>query len=144
MPLDIHITEIPPPELEFDGPGTFTDPKVGLVQAGPFDGRFGGGRVQLVRVGLVGPPEVVARARRWFERCKGRVDSKMDNKVQYPDYPGFAAAFGADLVLNRAWEHTFSGSSNTLTRALDTPHEDVQVRARRRGLRRRDQVARRG
>ena len=126
MPLDIHITEIPPPELEFGGPGTFTDPKVGLVQAGPFDGRFGGGRVQLVRVGFVGPPEVVARARRWFERCKSPIASKMDNAVQYPDYPGFSAAFGAELVLDRAWEHTFSGTPNALSLALNIRQEDVQ------------------
>ena len=126
MPVDIRITEIPPPELEFGGPGTFSDPKVGLVQAGPFDGRFGGGRVQQVRIGLVGPPDVVARARRWFKRCQSRIASTMENKAQYPDYPGFATAFSAELVLDTAWERVFEGTPNPLSLAMSIVHENVR------------------
>ena len=126
MSIDIRITEISPPDLEFGGPGTFSDPKIGLVQAGPFDARFGGGRVQQVRVGLVGPPDVVARARRWFRRCQGRIGSKMENKAQYPDYPGFSTAFGAELVLDGAWEYVFEGAPNPLSSALYIKHEDVR------------------
>jgi hypothetical protein len=126
MPVDINVTEIASPELEFGGPGTFSDPKVGLVQAGPFDSRFGGGRVRQVRVGLVGPPDVVTRAKRWFERCQDLIRSGMDNEAQYPDYPGFSAAFRADLVLDRAWERRFEGTPNPLSSALYIKQEDVR------------------
>ena len=126
MPINIHITEIPAPELEFGAPGGFADPKVGLIKAGPFDSRFGGGSVQHVRVGLVGPPAVVARARRWFDKCQSRVASGMENKDQYPDFPGFKAAFKADLVLDSKWEHVFDGTPNALSLALHIQQEDIQ------------------
>ena len=126
MPIDIHITEIPAPELEFGAPGAFADPKVGLIEAGPFDSRFGGGRVQHVRVGLVGPPAVVARARRWFDKCQNRIASGMENKDQYPDFPGFKAAFKANLVLDPMWERVFDGTPNPLSLALNIRQEDVQ------------------
>ncbi|SNR99372.1 argonaute/piwi family protein [Hymenobacter mucosus] len=114
--MDIKIIEIQPTELEFGGIGSFTDPKVGLKQAGPFDVRFGAAQLKEVRVGLVGPREMNMKAAFWLERCQGLIPTTMKNTQQYPDYPGFGMVFQATLNTSTVWTHEIA--SEELTDAL--------------------------
>ena len=69
MSIQIELTQLPMPPIEFGSPGSFSDPKTGLTEAGPFDFRFGGARKTRVRVGLVGTAQMVKKGKRWLERC---------------------------------------------------------------------------
>ena len=40
MSIQIELTQLPIPRIEFGAPGNFDDPKTGLTQAGPFDLRL--------------------------------------------------------------------------------------------------------
>jgi hypothetical protein len=60
---------IDPPQLQFGGSGTHSDPKVGLEIAGPFDLRFQSARKTEVRVGLIGPRHWMDKAEMWLQRC---------------------------------------------------------------------------
>ena len=105
MALKINITDLPPPILEFGGSGGFTDPKVGLVKEGPFSLRFGPAHKSQVRLGLIGPREIVDQARAWFRKCKKAIASNKVNQEMYPSFPGFQDAFRASLDLDpRRWQ----------------------------------------
>ncbi|MVM33424.1 hypothetical protein GO755_25530 [Spirosoma sp. HMF4905] len=103
MSITIDISEIPEPQLEFGGPGPFTDPKTGLINAGPFDLLFGAAHRTEIRLGIVGPSLMNQRAVTWFSRCRGMLSSGMSNSVQYPDFPGFQAIFRSELKLSSQW-----------------------------------------
>jgi hypothetical protein len=68
MPIDLAITELSAPRLQF-GAGVHRDPKSGLSAAGPFDLRFGSARKAHIHVGVIGTEVQVEAARRWLERC---------------------------------------------------------------------------
>jgi hypothetical protein len=104
MTMNIDITELPPPALEFGDNGEFTDPRVGLYRAGPYSLRFNDAHTAHVRLGLVGPGTMMSMARTWFERCqKLLVTGKQDNPM-YVDFPGFENAFQSALVLKKNWQ----------------------------------------
>ena len=69
MAIKLTIRELKPPQLQFGGAATTSDPKLGLDLAGPFDLRFGAARQTQVKVGIVGPRSLVEQTRRWLERC---------------------------------------------------------------------------
>src|SRR5438105_5337716 len=79
VPVELEIAQLPLPILEFGAPGHFTDQKTGLTQAGPFDMRFGAAHRTQVRVGLVGPSEMIEKAQRWYERCQSTIASGSEN-----------------------------------------------------------------
>ena len=108
MAIQIHLQELPEPQLEFGGPGEFTDPKIGLKEAGPYDLRFGNARNSEIRVGLVGTPAMLIKARNWFNLCKESIKSTMPNLTQYPNFPGFQSIFRSSLTLNSRWETTIN------------------------------------
>ena len=115
--MNIEITELPSPLLEFGGPGEFTEPKIGLAQAGPFDMRFGAAHKSNVKIGLVGPSEMIEKALKWFERCQHPIMSEMSNIAQYPFYPGFPEVFKAKLDVSSRWTAEFD--EEMLEKALD-------------------------
>jgi hypothetical protein len=118
VPVDFEIAQLPSPILEFGGAGYFTDQKTGLTEAGPFDLRFGAAHRSQVRIGLVGPAEMIEKAQRWYERCQSTITSGSENLVQYPPYYGFKSLFRADLVLSSRWLVEFSGTKQDLEKAL--------------------------
>lgn len=118
MAISIEVKELPPPLLEFGGPGEFTDQKEGLTQAGPFDLRFGGAHRSQVRLGLVGPPALIAQAVKWFERCQKPIVSTMSNLTQYPFFPGFKDTFKSSLTLGKRWVVEFDEKKQELEKAL--------------------------
>jgi hypothetical protein len=118
MAINIEVRELPPPLLEFGGPGEFTDQKIGLTQAGPFDLRFGGAHRSQVRIGLVGPATMIEQATQWYERCQQPIVSAMDNQAQYPFFPGFNETFKSTLNLENRWIIEFSEKDQELEKAL--------------------------
>jgi hypothetical protein len=129
MALDIEITRLPTPFLEFGGPGEFTDPRNGLREAGPFDLRFGVARREQVNVGLVGPEEMLQRAVRWLERCRGRLAPGEAGGPRDPSYPGFEELFHASLRLDSRWMVAFQGTPSDLDRALDDSDQRTRFNA---------------
>jgi hypothetical protein len=116
--MNIEITELPSPLLEFGSPGEFTDPRVGLTQAGPFDLRFGAAHKSNVKVGLVGPSEMIEKALKWYERCQNPIMSDMNNLAQYPFFPGFLDVFKATLDVSDRWTVEFDEADRVLEKAL--------------------------
>lgn len=119
MAIEIEVRELPQPLLEFGGPGEFTDQKVGLTQAGPFDLRFGGAHRSQVRIALVGPTSMVEQAINWYERCQKPIVSRMDNQAQYPFFPGFDETFKSTLILENRWIIEFDEERQELEKALE-------------------------
>lgn len=118
MAIKMELIELPTPLLEFGGPGEFSDPKVGLLEAGPFDLRFGAAHQEQIRVGLVGPAQMIEQAKAWLERCQGWLPSGMKNNAQYPSYPGFQKVFHASLIVNEHWIVTLNSGKDALNEAL--------------------------
>ena len=115
----ISVIELRPPELEFgDNKAYFRDPREGLSSAGPFSLRFGRAHKSQIRLGLVGPGDMMTAAHRWYRRCEKEVSTGKVKSLMYLDFPGFERAFQSELVLNRTWEVNVS---QELDRALDGP-----------------------
>jgi hypothetical protein len=103
--MRISVVELRPPELEFgDNQNYFKDPREGLASAGPFSLRFGRAHKSQVRLGLVGPADLLADARHWYKRCEREILTGKPKSPMYLDFPGFERVFQSVLVLNRAWE----------------------------------------
>lgn len=118
MAIELEIRELQQPLLEFGSPGEFFEQKEGLMQAGPFDLRFGGAHRTQVRIGLVGPSEMIDNAVSWYERCQNPIMSGMKNLEQYPFFPGFKDTFKAALVLEDRWIIEFGEKKQELQTAL--------------------------
>ena len=103
--MQISVAELRTPELEFgDNKAYFTDPRVGLASAGPFSLRFGRAHKAQIRLGLVGPGNLLNDARHWYRRCEREVLTGKPGVPMYVDFPGFERAFQSVVVLNQAWE----------------------------------------
>ncbi len=98
MPIDLEITELTPPRLQFGGAGTYRDPKAGLTAAGPFDLRFGSARKAHLHVGIIGPEAQIVAARRWLERCGSEIAAPGAPTLLRRSFPGFGEAFHATLL----------------------------------------------
>jgi hypothetical protein len=103
--MRISVVELRTPELEFgDNKAYFRDPREGLASAGPFSLRFGRAHKSQIRLGLVGPADLLADARHWYKRCEREILTGKPKNPMYLDFPGFERVFQSVLVLNRAWE----------------------------------------
>ena len=61
--MQISVVELRTPELEFgDDRDYYTDPRRGLKSAGPFSLRFGRAHKSQIRLGVVGPSDLLADA----------------------------------------------------------------------------------
>ncbi|MXV82098.1 hypothetical protein F4X88_19990 [Candidatus Poribacteria bacterium] len=103
MLIQMKVTQLPTPNIELGSPGTFSDPKIGLTEAGPFDLRFGPARKRDIRVGLVGNAELLKNGIEWLERCGTPIPSDIKDSTQYLDFPGFESVFRASLALSGQW-----------------------------------------
>lgn len=119
MTIDLSIIELSPPRLQFGGASAHSDPKAGLLAAGPFDLRFGSARKDHVHVGIIGPTDQVAAARRWLERCGREVPVLGQPNLLKKPFPGFAEAFHKRLVAPEPSSITLnSETSDNLANAL--------------------------
>lgn len=103
MSLDIRIKKLETTVLQFGGAGEFSDPKFGLMNAGPYDLRFGQSRKNEIRIGFIGELKEIRNAKNWIARCKKKIASEKNQQL-YPDFPGFKEVFQCDLLMNKAWE----------------------------------------
>jgi hypothetical protein len=123
MPLDLDLTDVSTPPLEFGGPGEFPFPRLGLKEGGPFDLRFGGAHLDRVRLGLVGPSSTLDKAKEWFERNRDYLLSEKEDPVRFPVFPGFKRVYHADLLLDERWTVDLGGDSGSLMKALATERD---------------------
>jgi len=128
MSLEINVEQLASPILEFGSPGSFTDPKTGLRDAGPFDLRFGAAHLANVKVGLVGPTEMIQKAARWLQRCEKQMPAFKSVNAQYPGYPGFERVFHSRLEVDAHWMVDLDKGGRTLADALAL--DDSQKRFR--------------
>jgi hypothetical protein len=98
MSINLSIVELSPPRLQFGGASTHSDPKAGLLAAGPFDLRFGSARKDHIHIGIIGPADQVASASRWLERCSREVPVLGEANLLKKPFPGFATAFHKALL----------------------------------------------
>jgi len=103
MTINLSILEIKPPQLQFGGPSTDSDPKIGLEAAGPFDLRFGSARKLQINVGIIGPSALVDAAQRWLARCENFIPVLGEASLLRKPFPGFEVAFHKKLVLSDSW-----------------------------------------
>lgn len=100
MLIQMEVTQLPAPDIELGSPGIFSDPKIGLTKAGPFDLRFGTAHKKDIRVGLVGNAALLKNGIRWLERCSTPIPSDIKDSEQYLDFPGFEPIFRTSLALS--------------------------------------------
>lgn len=103
MTIRLSIRELSPPQLQFGGAGTNSDPKIGLDNAGPFDLRFGAARQTKVNVGIIGPGDLIDATKAWLERCKSPIPVLGDPSLLKKPFPGFESVFRATLNLSESW-----------------------------------------
>ena len=108
MTIELSIIELAPPKLQFGGASTNTDPKAGLVSAGPFDLRFGSARKDHVHVGLIGPAAQLGAAQRWLERCAAEIPVFGEPSPLRKPFPGFTETFHKKLVFPETSSIAFS------------------------------------
>jgi hypothetical protein len=99
MAIELSVVELSPPRLQFGGASVHTDPKIGLLAAGPFDLRFGSARKDHVHLGIVGPQVQIAACRRWLERCEKEIPSLSEASLLRKSFAGFEATFHKRLVV---------------------------------------------
>lgn len=102
MAIEMNVFDVAQPALEFGAPGQFFDPKNGLMSSGPFDLRFGTAKKKQLQIGIVGTKEMVEKGNRWLDRISHHI-SPIVNQPYNLDFPGFSAAFHAELTTNPAW-----------------------------------------
>lgn len=99
MSIKLSISELHAPRLQFGGAAVTTDPKVGLIQAGPFDLRFGSARGSRIHVGIIGLPSQVDGTRRWLERSERGLPAISEGSLLNKPFPGFSEVFRKELVV---------------------------------------------
>jgi hypothetical protein len=120
MTIKLAVRELKPPQLQFGGAVTTSDPKIGLDLAGPFDLRFGAARQTQVKVGIIGPRQLVDQTRRWLERCRSPVPVLGTPSLLQKPFPGFEKTFHMSLVDSDGWTvHLDSEHRDPLEEALD-------------------------
>lgn len=95
--IDLRVRVLREPELEFGDGIVSPEPKVGLSEGGPFSRTYSPDALGAVRLGLVGPPEMIDSARSWFARCATGILSGKENRRRHPDFRPFEEIFRAPL-----------------------------------------------
>jgi len=104
MTLELSVKELAPPNLQFGGALSVSDPKVGLAQAGPFDLHFGSAsRKQKIGVGIIGPQWMIDLTRAWLERCMNPIPVLDGETPLRRMFPGFEETFHSALLTKDSW-----------------------------------------
>ena len=121
MSLELSITELPPPKLQFGGALSVSDPKVGLGQAGPFDLHFGSAaRKHKIGVGIIGSREMIDLAGAWIERCQRPIPVLDNMSLLKREFPGFKETYHSSLAIDDSWIIDLDfGSRDQLRLALE-------------------------
>lgn len=111
MSNDITIKNLAMPQLRFGGEFTTSDPKRGLAKAGPFDLNYGQGRKSRIRIGIIGPQEMIDLARFWIKRCMEPIPALREMNPVSLKFPGFQQAFHSVLVTDDSWTVQLDGET---------------------------------
>jgi hypothetical protein len=126
MNLNVQLTKLTVPELEFAGSGYFRDPRRGLIDAGPFDLRYGASHRTQLRLAIVGTPEMIDLGLNWFERCKQAIASSSESGSN-THYPGFEAIYRSELITdaNFTWRLDQVALDNALAKSPFDAFTDI-------------------
>lgn len=102
MGINLKISNVDQPPLEFGSPGVYSDPKNGLLNSGPFDLRFGTAKKRALQIGIVGSREIVDRAKKWLDRISYAIQPIIEQPYNIA-FPGFKNIFQSDLILSDSW-----------------------------------------
>ena len=105
--------------------GQFCEPKAGLIESGPFSLRYGNDFPGSVRLGFVGPAQLLEAGHRWFERCQQGILAGKSNRQRHPDFPPFEEVFRTKLDIQNRWSlaglYAKSNNSNGCPRSGAAP-----------------------
>lgn len=96
LPTAFRALHVPEPPILAGDNHPAPDPKLGLSLYGPWTSRDDPGRQQ-VRVGIIGTGETITLAQHWLDKCRRRVDPRLDDDADpflFPSFPGFEAEDG--------------------------------------------------
>jgi hypothetical protein len=104
------------PMLRFADSGRHVDPKSGIARFGPYSLRDPGRHPHVIKVGLIGPAELLDQARTWLtQSAEGVTGDESD-----PEFPGFVPerGYGCRLAFAEGW--TVALTQSDQRRVLDT------------------------
>jgi hypothetical protein len=119
MTLAIKIECLPEPELLFGRGATGVEPRRTMARASAVDA----GAVKDILVGLVGPADEVALARRWLPRLNGVAIAREKNARRYRDWPGAAKALGVHFVIEDRFVRPLDQERLSLALSRTSPSE---------------------
>ena len=119
MAVELAVRVLDEPALEFSDGKLHQEPKVGLIAGGPYSLRYGKDFPSSVRLGFVGPSEMIDAGRNWFDRCRRGLLSGKPNRRRHPDFPAFKEVFRSPLEMSDRW--TVEIGQRELGSALSRP-----------------------
>lgn len=122
--MDVRIECLPEPDLEFPSGARGPEPKRSLRQGGAV-GRQGA--LDIVRLGLIGPPMEVTAAQSWLPRLNRMLVSKEGNSRRFRDYPGAAKVFAAEFEVEPRFVRPFDEARWSLANASRSPSERFEA-----------------
>jgi hypothetical protein len=122
MTISSHF--IPEPLLEFGNGQKVEHPQDGLYLYGPVSSGIPPGTIQ---VGVVGTPDGIALMRQWLSKLQGTLPTERSDQLHTSPWPGFQAAFGAQLVADPLV--TITLSSNEIVTAIGKSNRYDAVRS---------------
>ena len=125
MTISLNVSVLPEPYLEFGDGSHHHEPKTGLVESGPLSLRYGNEIPGSVRLGFVGPAELIDNGHRWFQRCQQGILAGKSNRRRHPDFPPFEETFRTKLDIQNRW--SIELSQRQLAETLVKPaHQQFQ------------------
>ena len=126
MTISLKVNVLPEPHLEFGEGNRHYEPKAGLVTSGPFSLRYGNEIPGSVRLGFIGPSQLLDAGHDWFQRCQMGILAAKPNRRRHADFPPFEEVFRTKLDIQNRWAIELSQKelANALTQP---PHRQFQA-----------------
>ena len=127
MTISLNVSVLPEPYLEFGDGSHHHQPRTGLLESGPFSLRYGNDIPGSVRLGFVGPAELIDNGHHWFERCQKGILAAKANRRRHADFPSFEEAFRAKLDTESRWSIELSQRqlAETLVKSADQQFQSL-------------------
>lgn len=119
MTISLKVSVLPEPYLEFGDGSRYREPKTGLIESGPFSLRYGNDIPGSVRLGFVGPSEMIEAGHEWFQRCQNGILTANSNRRRHPDFSPFDEIFRTKLDIQSRW--TSELSQREFIKVFQTP-----------------------
>lgn len=122
MTITAHY--LPEPLLEFGSGQKIEHPQDGLFLYGPVDSTD---KPAVIRVGVIGTVAGIDLVKAWLKRLTGRLPVRNPDKLHTSPWPGFQAAFGAQLDTEPL--ATIQVSASAIDREIRKTNRTERVRA---------------